>query len=228
MSDTIVAKTALQFDSRGLVPAVAQDARNGRLLMLAWMNAEALEATQATGYAHYFSRSRQSLWLKGETSGHRQRVLELRTDCDADAVLMLVEQEGPACHTGRPSCFYKALEGEAFVDASPPPATAVERLAAVLHARRHDSPDASYTARLLHRGMGKITEKVDEEAGELVEALLSEADDRVVSEAADLLYHTLVGFEARGIDPLAVAAELARRFGTSGLEEKASRQGGQP
>lgn len=213
------------FDARGLIPAVAQDARTGRVLMLAWMNEESLRLTRETGEAWYFSRSRNALWRKGETSGHTQRVVELRLDCDGDAVLLLVEQLGPACHTGEPSCFFYDPGGDGVL--GPPPAGMADRLRAVISARRDAPAGSSYTASLLHAGMPKILEKVAEESGELCQALREETDDRVTSEAADLLYHVLVGFEARGIDPQAVAMELARRFGTSGIAEKAAR-GGKP
>ena len=211
----------LTYDAAGLIPAIAQDARTGRVLMLAWMNAEAVERTLASGDAWYWSRSRAQFWKKGESSGHTQRVVDVRTDCDRDAILLLVEQQGPACHTDAPSCFFRSL-GDA--DDSPPPATIVERLAGILRQRASAPPDSSYTAKLLHAGMPKIIAKIDEESGELRDALDHETDERVVSEAADLLYHVLVGFEARGIDPLRVAFELAKRFGTSGIVEKASRQ----
>ena len=210
----------IRWDDRGLCPAIAQDARTGRVLMLAWMNAEALEATRRTGYAHYWSRSRQALWKKGEESGHLQRVGDVRLDCDRDAVLVQVLQTGPACHTREPSCFFGGADGEVL---PPPPATAVERLAVTIAERRAAPADRSYTRSLLDAGVPKIVAKVTEEAGELCQALGSESDDRVVSEAADLLYHALVGLEARGIPADAVAAELWRRFGTSGLAEKAAR-----
>ena len=204
----------VKYNEQGLVPAIAQDARTGKVLMLAWMNAESLRLTQESGYAHYFSRSRQALWKKGETSGNVQRVLDLHLDCDADTVLLRVEQTGPACHTGDETCW------------GDPPATIIGQLTAVLEARKAASPDDSNTARLLSAGMGKILEKVAEESEELRDALESETDERVVSEAADLLYHVLVGFAARGLDPQAVAYELARRFGTSGIEENAGRSRG--
>lgn len=216
------------WDERGLAPAIAQEARTGRVLMLAWMNAEALRLTLETGWATYWSRSRQGLWVKGETSGHRQRVIDVRLDCDHDAILVQVEQTGPACHTGEPSCFYRAAgEGGTLRDTGPPPGGMIERLQGVLEERRHADPDRSYTARLLARGMPKILEKVNEEAAELAQALDAESDERVVSEAADVVYHVLVGFAARGIDATRVAQELARRFGTSGLVEKASRGDGE-
>jgi len=194
--------------------------------MLAWANAEALTATLESGFAHYFSRSRQTLWKKGETSGHVQTVVEVRTDCDADAVLYQVHQDGVACHTGQPSCFFRQLGPggiEETEDVMPPAAGMTERLEAVIAARHGEDPSSSYTASLLAKGMPKILAKIDEESGELRQALDEEEDRRVISEAADLLYHVLVGFSARGIRAEEVAMELGRRFGVSGLTEKASR-----
>jgi len=208
------------FDERGLVPAIAQDARTGRVLMLAWMNQASLQRTRETGFAWYYSRSRQKLWQKGESSGHTQKVLELRHDCDGDAVLMLVEQTGPACHTDEASCFFYDHD---LAPTSPPPGGMLQRLRDVLEARKNASADTSYTARLLAKGMTKINSKITEEAEELCDALASESDERVVSEAADVLYHMLVGFTARGIPVDGVMLELSRRFGTSGLVEKAGR-----
>ncbi len=214
---------ALRFDERGLIPAIAQDVVTGRVLMLAWMNAESLERTLATGDVWYWSRSRAALWRKGDTSGHVQRLVELRTDCDQDALLAVVHQTGPACHTGETSCFYCGLGGS---PGGRPPGSMVERLEAVLDARRTADGETSYTRRLFDAGVPKIASKIAEEAGELNQALAGETDDRVVSEAADLAYHALVGLVHRGVPAERVLAELARRFGTSGLVEKASRQKG--
>jgi phosphoribosyl-ATP pyrophosphohydrolase/phosphoribosyl-AMP cyclohydrolase len=216
----------IRFNEDGLVPAIAQDARTGRVLMMAWANQEALASTVETGYGHYFSRSRQALWKKGETSGNLQRVLEVRADCDADTLLYLVQQDGPACHTGAESCFFRVMGADGIVDTqeiSPPIGGMSDRLAEVIHSRRTADPERSYTASLLTSGMDGIVAKIREESGELVDALNNEDDRRVVSEAADLLYHVLVGFSARGIAPHEVALELGRRFGLSGLDEKASR-----
>jgi phosphoribosyl-ATP pyrophosphohydrolase/phosphoribosyl-AMP cyclohydrolase len=213
------------FDSDGLVPAITQDARTGRVLMLAWVNQEALNATLSTGFAHYYSRSRQALWKKGETSGHLQEVVDVRLDCDGDSLLFVVNQTGPACHTDELSCFFHQLDKDGNSAAvSPPESGVVERLQAVLRARRNASEDSSYTAKLLSGGVAAVEAKINEEAGELCEALKNESDQRVVSEAADLLYHALVGLELRGIQSQEVALELARRFGVSGHQEKNSRK----
>lgn len=215
----------ISYDERGLVPVIAQDARTGRLLMLAWADEAAVEETVRSGFAHYHSRSRGRLWKKGESSGHVQRVVEVRLDCDGDALLYQVDQTGPACHTGEPSCFYRALlpETGGWAPSDAPPSTAIERLAGVVRARKGADPGSSYTARLLSRGMPAIVAKVREESEELAVALESESDARVVSEAADVVYHAIVGLESRGIAPGAVCEELARRFGVSGLVEKAQR-----
>jgi len=216
----------VRYDKNGLVPVIAQDARTGRILMLAWANREALSATKETGYAHYYSRSRSALWKKGETSGHLQTVVAVRTDCDADTILYQVHQEGAACHTGEPTCFFRVLDGDQIVEDGParsPDSGMVERLQRVIESRKGDDPSSSYTASLLSKGMPKVLEKIAEESAELCDALREEEDRRVVSEAADLLYHVLVGFVERGIAAEEVDMELARRFGVSGLVEKASR-----
>jgi phosphoribosyl-ATP pyrophosphohydrolase/phosphoribosyl-AMP cyclohydrolase len=222
------------WDSSGLVPAVVVDAQSFAPLMLAWMDREALEATEATGFVHFHSRSRDALWKKGESSGNTLRVVELRIDCDSDAILVVAEPAGPTCHTGRTSCFYarsageSTAEGLAVVEDDGPGGAAaaiVERVYAVLEERR-DSSDAqsSYTRSLLEGGIDKISGKIAEESGELVEALSEDDDAHVVHEAADLLFHVLVGLCGRRIPPSRLYAELERRFGVSGHEEKASRK----
>ena len=214
----------LAFDERGLVPAVAQDATTGAVLMLAWMNAEALQATLATREAHFYSRSRARLWKKGETSGNVLRVREVRTDCDADSVLLLVDPAGPACHTGKTSCFHQPLHDGADGEIDDGPAGAIlDRVARVIEQRRTATADRSYTRALLDAGMPKILAKIAEEHGELAAELPAGDPAAVVHETADLLYHTLVGLAARGVPTRAVWAELARRFGISGHDEKRSR-----
>ena len=172
--------------------AIVQDADSGRVLMLAWMDDEALRRTRESGEAWFWSRSRQEYWHKGETSGNTMAVEELRDDCDGDALLMRVRPNGPACHTGSFSCFAPALWR-----------TISERAA--------ERPEGSYTAKLLDEGVGAVARKVGEEAVEVVTAALSESDQRVVEEAADLVYHLYVLLAARGIDIAAVEDELARR-----------------
>jgi phosphoribosyl-ATP pyrophosphohydrolase/phosphoribosyl-AMP cyclohydrolase len=203
---------AVRFGADGLVPVIAQDGRNGNLLMLAYANREALERTFETGLAHYWSRSRTSLWQKGESSGHVQRVNEIRLDCDGDTVLYRVEQEGPACHTGSATCFSTVVTSEGGAAAQPEPGGAlISRLAATIASRAADRPAGSYTVKLLDRGLAKVSQKVGEEAVEVVVAANAEDDNRLASEAADLLYHLLVLLQVRGVPLDAVLGELERR-----------------
>jgi len=175
-----------------LKAAIVQDAASGRVLMLAWMDAEALRLTRETGLAHFYSRSRQRLWLKGETSGNTLAVEELRDDCDGDAILLRVRPKGPACHTGAVSCFAPWLWRR-------------------ISERAQTRPEGSYVARLLEAGVGKCAQKLGEEGVEAALAAASESDERLVSELADLWFATYVVLAARGLDPAAVEDELARR-----------------
>jgi phosphoribosyl-ATP pyrophosphohydrolase/phosphoribosyl-AMP cyclohydrolase len=183
--------------------------------MVAFANRDALERTLSTGLAHYFSRSRGVLWQKGETSGHVQRVIEVRLDCDGDAVLYRVDQTGPACHTGSRTCFSVVLgRADARLDGGTeedPGGHVLSRLSRVIASRAVERPEGSYTAKLLAAGVGKISQKVGEEAVEVVVAANSEDDERLASEAADLLYHLFVLFQARGVPLDAVWRELERR-----------------
>jgi phosphoribosyl-ATP pyrophosphohydrolase/phosphoribosyl-AMP cyclohydrolase len=188
-----VSDSAIAYDDRGLVPCIAQDWRTGEVLTLAYMNAEALERTRATGEVHYWSRSRDELWHKGATSGNVQKLRALRVDCDGDAVLALVEPAGPACHTGERTCFFTGdLEPGAPYETLP----ALERTIA----RRAADADtgASYTARLL-ADAALAGAKVEEEAEEVVRAVREESDERVANEAADLIYHLAVLLRSRGL-----------------------------
>ena len=219
---------AIAFDSAGLVPVVAQDAHSGTVRMVAWANAEALTATLATGAAHFWSRSRQALWRKGESSGHTLAVREVRIDCDGDVVLYLVDAEGPSCHTGAMSCFFRrvAPDGALQADDGPPesPARVLSRVAKAIAARRRERPEKSYVVSLLDAGFEKINAKITEEAGELAEALPQGDAAHTAHEAADLFFHSLVGLEAAGVPLDLVFAELQRRFGVSGIDEKAGRK----
>lgn len=208
------------WDERGLAPAVVQDAETGAVLMLAWMNAEAWQRTRDTGLVHFWSRSRQALWRKGESSGHELRVVELRLDCDRDAILVRARPHGPTCHTGRTACFFETDDG---VDETPPVAHIVDRLERVLQARRAATAQKSYTRSLLEAGMPKILAKIAEEHGELAAELPGGDAGKVVHETADLLFHVMVGLVARDIPIADVWRELGRRFGTSGHDEKAAR-----
>ena len=203
---------AVRFGADGLVPVVAQESRSGDVLMLAFANREALERTAATGKAHYYSRSRAGLWRKGESSGHEQSVREIRVDCDGDTVLYRVDQTGPACHTGTRTCFSTAVEPDGRTTSTVDPgAHLLTRLATTIAARAAERPAGSYTVQLLDRGVPRISQKVGEEAVELVVAANTEGPERLASEAADLLYHLLVLLQARGVPLDAVWKELAHR-----------------
>ena len=180
--------------SGGLVPCIVQDARTGVLLMLAWMNEEAFERTRQTGEAHFWSRSRQALWRKGETSGHTLRVVGTRVDCDGDAILLEAVPNGPACHTGQPTCFYRTADGTGMAQGP-----VLGRLETVIADRARRRPERSYTASLLSSGVGAIAAKIVEEAEEVIQAARHESDQRVAEEAADLIFHLMVLLGARGV-----------------------------
>jgi phosphoribosyl-ATP pyrophosphohydrolase/phosphoribosyl-AMP cyclohydrolase len=182
----------IAFDDDGLVPCVLQDWRTGEVLTLAYMNAEAVERTRATGEVHFWSRSRNELWHKGATSGNTQRLRALRLDCDGDALVALVEPDGPACHTGARTCFHNGdVAQQALHEVLP----ALERTIA---ARVDASPQTSYTAQLL-ADPALAGAKVEEEAEEVVRAVREETDERVANEAADVLYHLAVLLRSRGL-----------------------------
>jgi phosphoribosyl-AMP cyclohydrolase / phosphoribosyl-ATP pyrophosphohydrolase len=204
--------SAVRFGGDGLVPVVAQEQRTGDVLMVAYADRAALERTAETGYAHYFSRSRRQVWRKGESSGHVQQVSEIRLDCDGDTILYRVEQEGPACHTGTRTCFSTVkLPDGTTAPSEDPGGHLLTRLAATVARRAADRPEGSYTAKLLDRGLAKVSQKVGEEAVEVVVAANAEDDERLVSEASDLLYHLLVLLHARGVPLDRVWRELERR-----------------
>jgi phosphoribosyl-AMP cyclohydrolase / phosphoribosyl-ATP pyrophosphohydrolase len=187
-----VEDSEIAFDERGLVPCIVQDWRSGEVLTLAYMNAEALRRTRETGEIHFYSRSRQELWHKGETSGNTQTVKAIRYDCDADALLALVEPTGPACHTGERSCFHRG-------DLTPAaPHESLPTLERTIAERAATRPEKSYTARLLD-DPGYAGAKVQEEAEEVVRAAREESDERVAEEAADVIYHLAVLLRGRGL-----------------------------
>lgn len=194
----------ISFDDNGLVPVVAQDAGTGEVLMLAWANAEALELTEKTGELHLWSRSRQEIWHKGATSGAVQRVVAIRSDCDGDALVALVEPAGPACHTGARSCFAQD-DGQEKV-----PHEALPVLQRTIDERAAARPEGSYTASLLE-DPELAGAKVTEEAAEVVQAVATESDERVDEEAADLLYHLSVLLSSRGRSIPDAARVLLRR-----------------
>ena len=274
---------AVNFNADGLIPAIAQDYVSGRILMMAWMNAESLQLTAQTQTAVYFSRSRGKLWHKGESSGHTQRVHDIRLDCDADVIVLSVTQVGGiACHTGRESCFYqrldlsgqtpewqtvdKVLKDPADIyhsntatqatpdineaashnivdsdtnqnDHSPITRSILQQLDKVLAERKQANADSSYVASLYAKGLNKILEKVGEESTESIiaakdfancnentdKAQYDEARHELIYEVADVWFHTLVGLAWFDIESEAVLNELGRRFGLSGIDEKAAR-----
>ncbi len=210
----------ITYDGAGLVTAVARDAETGEVLMVAHMNREALERTLATRQAWYWSRSRKRLWRKGEESGHTQRVRDVQVDCDADTVLLSVEQVGPACHTGHRSCFYRALSRaddgmlRMTEGAAGPGAAGQEiltEIAAVLAERKRAPRPESYSARLFTDGLARLNEKIMEEAAEVTRAARKETPQRLVEETADLWFHSLALLVFQGVEPGEVFAELARR-----------------
>jgi len=205
----------LAYDDRGLIAAIAQDEQTGDVLMLAWMNQEAVQRTIDTGVAHFWSRSRCCLWRKGETSGNELYVKQVRIDCDADALLLLVEPLGPACHTGETSCFHRTPGDSGDLTRVDcrirPPLGVLDELGTVIRARRNSPTDDSYTARLLVAGVEKIGKKVGEEAFETALAAATQSGDRLAEEAADLLYHLLVLLEARGMTLADACAVLEQR-----------------
>jgi phosphoribosyl-ATP pyrophosphohydrolase/phosphoribosyl-AMP cyclohydrolase len=198
----------LRFDAQGLIPAVVQEADTGDVLMVAWMDRHAVTATLETGLTHFWSRSRATAWRKGETSGHVQHVQRVYADCDADTLLVQVHQEGPACHTNNPTCFFTALQGDGG-KAAP---TMLARIEQIVEQRKVSAPAGSYVGALLAKGEAAVCRKVGEEAVEVITAALGgEGDRRLVEEVADLWFHTLVLLGERGIPLRDVLKELARR-----------------
>jgi phosphoribosyl-ATP pyrophosphohydrolase/phosphoribosyl-AMP cyclohydrolase len=209
----------IEFDQRGLAPCVVQDFASGEVLMLAYVNARSLELTLETGDLHLYSRSRDELWRKGETSGAYMRLRQLRYDCDGDAVVAMVDPLGPACHTGERSCFYREVLGSASIRKDAPPAPgepspvaheALPALERTIRSRAAERPEGSYTVKLLD-DPPLIGEKVEEEAEEVVRAGREESDERVAEEAADLLYHLSVLLASRGVSQAAVMEVLNAR-----------------
>ncbi len=215
----------LKRDEQGLVTVVVQDRLTGMVRMVAHASDEAVAATLSTRIGHFYSRSREKLWKKGEESGHLLHVHEVWADCDADCLVYLVDPEGPSCHTGSETCFFTRVEADGS-RASQPKAHAAPvfpRLWRELEVRRDAPAERSYTRSLLDKGATKIAAKIREEGDELARAVEGESDERVVSESSDVIYHLLVGLLFRRRTLRDVQAELARRFGVSGHDEKASR-----
>jgi phosphoribosyl-ATP pyrophosphohydrolase/phosphoribosyl-AMP cyclohydrolase len=217
----------IDWNKHNLLPAIAQDSATGQVLMLAYMNKEAYELTLNSGYAHYFSRSKQRIWKKGEESGHTQKIDDILIDCDADTILLKVEQKGVACHTGRKSCFFTSTKENKEVLAKEvnieDKYSIVDILYHTILERKSDDAQKSWTKKLLN-DKELLLAKIKEEADELCVAIDREDDAQVIYEAADLLYHSLVGLGFREISPDRVKQELQRRHGTSGIVEKESRK----
>lgn len=217
----------LKFDGQGLIPAIVQDARTREVLTLAYMNEESLRRTLAEGETWFWSRSRSCLWHKGETSGHTQRVRSVIADCDADALTVLVEPQGPACHTGARSCFHQQIEDAKHVEIDDPRVNEterrelgalLERLYALIESRRRERPEKSYTTYLFNKGLDKILKKVGEESAETIIAAKNEEPQALVAEVSDLIYHVLVLMVERGVALEDVATELAKRGSARGEE----------
>lgn len=211
----------------GLIPVITQDSISSEVLMLAYMNKEALSLTITTKYAHYFSRSKQRLWKKGEESGHTQKVIDILIDCDNDTILLKVIQEGVACHTGRKSCFFTNLESNTIISDVEVDMNStysvLDNLYHVIQDRKNDDPKKSYTSKLLNGKENSMLKKIVEEAGEFTFAVKDNDTEEIVYEGADLVYHCMVALASKNISPDRIKQELARRFGMSGIEEKNSR-----
>jgi len=214
---------ALNYDDQGLVAVIAQDAETGEVRMMAYADRAAIERTLGTNEAHFFSRSRQKLWKKGESSGNTMSVREVWVDCDGDTLIYLVDPAGPSCHTGEDTCFFRQLDDTGELLEGSTAAPTLLRLEGILRERQASTADESYTKSLLDGGPAKIDAKIREEAEELGRALIGESDDRVASEAGDLLYHLLLGLVLRDISLRDLLAVLSKRFSRSGHKEKASR-----
>ncbi len=198
----------IKFDDRGLVPVIVQDVKTNAVLMLAYMSKESLEKTLETGKMTYYSRSRQKLWQKGETSGNYQTLHELKADCDGDTLLALVSQQGVACHTGSYTCFYDSLHGaEAYAGGY----GIIDELFGVIEGRKENPKEGSYTSYLFEKGIDKILKKVGEEAAEVIIAAKNSSAGEIKYETADLFYHLLVMLSKMGLSPSEVFAELEKR-----------------
>ena len=212
----------------GLIPVITQDASSNEVLMLAYMNKEALNLTLKTKQAHYFSRTKQRIWKKGESSGHIQNIKNIMIDCDNDTILLKVEQIGVACHTGRKSCFFTDLQsGDSKIDVEVNTTNTygvIDNLYHVIQSRKNDDPSKSYTAKLLQDKENSMLKKIVEEAGEFTFAIKDNNKQEIIYEAADIIYHMLVAMASKNINPDRVKQELAKRFELSGIEEKNSRK----
>ncbi|WP_428739146.1 bifunctional phosphoribosyl-AMP cyclohydrolase/phosphoribosyl-ATP diphosphatase HisIE [Sulfurimonas sp.] len=217
----------VDWEKQELLPVIVQEIGTNEVLMMAYMNKEALQLSLETKTAHYYSRSKQRLWKKGESSGHIQTIHSFNIDCDNDTLLIKVTQEGVACHTGRKSCFFTELESgdttsEVQVDTTAAYGV-IDTLYHTIQERKNADPESSWTAKLLQKGENTILKKVVEEAGEYCFAYKDNDEEEMVYEAADLTYHMLVALASKNISPDRIKQELARRFGMSGIAEKNAR-----
>lgn len=210
-------EAAIKWDDNGLVPAVVQDAQSKEVLMLAYMNKESLKLSQETGYTWYWSRSRNELWNKGATSGHKQRIVSMSYDCDGDTLLIKVNQTGPACHTGSYSCFTQPLEVEGAVQAAESAAgdrfAMLGQLEETIAQRHAERPEGTYTSYLFDKGVDKILKKVGEESAEVIIAAKNQDNDELRAEASDLIFHLMVLLRERGLPLDAILSELKERHG---------------
>ena len=218
----------IDWQKQELLPVIVQDASTDEVLMMAYMNQEALRLSLQTKTAHYFSRSKQRIWKKGESSGHTQEIEEFLLDCDNDTLLLKVKQNGVACHTGRKSCFFTRLDSgeEVYEQEIDTGATygIIDTLYHTIQERKNADASTSWTAKLFAKGENTILKKVIEESGEFTFAFKDDDEKEIIYEAADLTYHMLVALAYKNISPDRIKQELARRFGISGIEEKNSRK----
>jgi phosphoribosyl-ATP pyrophosphohydrolase/phosphoribosyl-AMP cyclohydrolase len=210
-----------------LLPVIAQDFKSNEVLMLAYMNEEAYNLTLQTKSAHYFSRSKQRIWKKGETSGNTQSVKEIFLDCDSDTLLLKVEQTGAACHTGNRTCFFKNIllpKSSQIKAVNAPNYDIIDKLYHTIQERKEAGEDSSYVATLFKKGDNAFLKKIVEEAGEFTFAMKDADEKEIIHEGADLIFHFLVALASKNIHPERIEQELASRFGTSGIEEKRNRK----
>jgi phosphoribosyl-ATP pyrophosphohydrolase/phosphoribosyl-AMP cyclohydrolase len=217
----------IDWEKSELLPVIVQDSTTLEVLMMAYMNRESLELSLSTKVAHYYSRSKQRLWKKGESSGHLQHIERFLLDCDNDTLLLMVRQEGVACHTGRKSCFFTDIESNEVISQPQIDTVAtygiIDELYHTILERRNSDPETSWTAKLLSKGDNAILKKVVEEAGEFAFAVKDDNEDEIIYECADLVYHVLVALGHKNISPDRIKQELVRRAGVSGILEKNSR-----
>ncbi|WP_457621223.1 bifunctional phosphoribosyl-AMP cyclohydrolase/phosphoribosyl-ATP diphosphatase HisIE [Persephonella sp.] len=200
----------LKFDEKGLIPVITQSYYTGKVLMQAYANKEAILNTIETGYATYYSRSRKALWIKGETSGNKQKIIDIRVDCDGDSILYLVTDYGVACHTGKESCFYRDIDFKE--KEKPDPYEILQALYKKIEERKEKRPEGSYVAKLFSKGSDKIIQKVGEEAVETVIALKNRDKNEIVYEASDLIFHLLIALVDAGVRFEEIQEELLKRY----------------